>query len=200
MAATARLGTSDERIDALIARQRPGYALEQEFYGDPEIFERDLETLLMRHWLCAGHASLIPNPGDYFLFELAAESAIIVRGEDGAVRALANVCRHRGSRVCAEKQGHAKFLVCPYHGWSYGLDGALRAARHMPAGFDMSSHGLKPIELRVVQGVIFVNFAAQPLGTTNLEATVNDCLGPYDWAGARIAHRETYQIAANWKL
>jgi Rieske 2Fe-2S family protein len=200
MAATVRLGTSDSRIDALIAQQRPGYALAQEFYGDPELFERDLDRLLMCHWLCAGHASLIPNPGDYFLFELAAESAIIVRGEDGAVRALANVCRHRGSRVCAEKQGHAKFLVCPYHGWSYGLDGALRAARHMPAGFDMSSHGLKPIELRVVQGVIFVNFAAQPLGTTNLEATVNDCFGPYDWAGARIAHRETYQIAANWKL
>jgi Rieske 2Fe-2S family protein len=200
MAATARRGTRDTRIDALIARQRPGYALEQEFYGDPEIFRVDLERLLMRHWLCAGHASLIPNPGDYFLFELAAESAIIVRGEDGAVRALANVCRHRGSRVCAEPSGHAKFLVCPYHAWSYGLDGALRAARHMPEGFDTAAYGLKPVQVRVVQGIIFVSLAAQPLGTANLEATVNDSFGPYDWAGARIAHRETYQIAANWKL
>ncbi len=200
MAATVRLGTSDSRIDGLIARQRPGYALGQEFYGDPEIFRHDLERLLMHHWLCAGHDSLIPNPGDYFLFELAAESAIIVRGEDGVVRALANVCRHRGSRVCAEPSGHAKFLVCPYHAWSYGLDGALRAARHMPADFDTASHGLKPIHARIVQGVIFVSFAAQPLGTANLEATMNDCFGPYDWAGARVAHRESYAIAANWKL
>ncbi len=160
MAATARRGTSDTRIDALISRQRPGYALGQEFYGDPEIFRHDVERLLMRHWLCAGHDSLIPNPGDYFLFELAAESAIIVRGEDGVVRALANVCRHRGSRICAEPSGHAKFLVCPYHAWSYGLDGssARRAAhaagfRHRRARAEADPGAHRPgRDLRVLRG------------------------------------------------
>jgi phenylpropionate dioxygenase-like ring-hydroxylating dioxygenase large terminal subunit len=200
MTAPARRDTSDTRIDDLIARQRCGYALDQAFYRDPEIFEHDVERLLMRHWLCAGHDSLIPDPGDYFLFELATESAIVVRGQDGIVRALANVCRHRGSRVCAAPSGQAKIFVCPYHAWSYGLDGSLLAARHMPEGFDKTSHGLKPIQVRVIQGLIFVCFAAAPLGLAHLEATVNDCFGPYDWAQARIAHRETYKIAANWKL
>jgi phenylpropionate dioxygenase-like ring-hydroxylating dioxygenase large terminal subunit len=200
MTATARRDRSDTWIGDLVARQRPGYALDQAFYADPEIFRHDVERLLMRHFLCAGHDSLIPNPGDWFLFELATDSAIIVRGQDGIVRALANVCRHRGSRICAETSGHAKFFVCPYHAWSYGLDGSLRAARHMPEGFDTAGHGLKPIHTRVVQGLIFVTFAAQPLGLANLEATVNDCFGPYGWAQARLAHRETYKIAANWKL
>jgi Rieske 2Fe-2S family protein len=190
----------DAKLAALIARQPPAHSLQQAFYADPDIFRRDVERVLMRHWLCAGHESSLPKPGDFQLLEIAGESAIIVRGEDAHLRALVNVCRHRGSRVCWEPSGEAKSFTCPYHGWTYGLDGSLQAARHMPAEFDRSRHGLQQIHLRVLEGLIFVCFADEPLGTRYLEETVRACYGPYGWATARVAHRELYSFAANWKL
>jgi phenylpropionate dioxygenase-like ring-hydroxylating dioxygenase large terminal subunit len=195
-----RESETDAKIAALIARQPAGHSLQQAFYGDPEIFRRDIDRVLMRHWLCAGHESSLPNAGDFQLIEIAGESAIIVRGEGGVLRALVNVCRHRGSRVCWEASGQRKSFTCPYHGWTYGLDGSLQAARFMPADFDRSGHGLKQIHLRVIEGLIFVSFAEQPLDTKYLEETVRACYGPYGWADARIAHRELYSFAANWKL
>ncbi len=195
-----RFGDADARIAALIAQQPAGRSLRQAFYSDAEVFRRDVERVFMRHWLCAGHESSAPEPGDFFIVEIASESAIIVRGEDGRLRALANVCRHRGSRVCTEKAGHAKIFVCPYHAWSYGLDGGLRAARHMPESFDGSTHGLKPLHLRVVEGLVFLSFAETPLGLTLVEQALRSCLGPHGWAGAHVARHELYPIAGNWKL
>ena len=195
-----RLGDADARIAALIARQPAGHSLCRAFYSDPVVFRRDVERILMRHWLCVGHESSAPNPGDFFVVEIASESAIIVRGEDGQLRALANVCRHRGSRICIEKSGNAKIFVCPYHAWSYGLDGSLRAARHMPREFDASAHGLKPLHLRVVEGLVLISFAKTPLALNRAEQALRSCYGPHGWAGARVAHRELYPIEANWKL
>src|SRR3954463_12075904 len=86
---------------------RPGYALPRAYYTDPAIFEQDLERMLLRHWFCAGHASTLPNAGDYFLAELGRESMIVSRAGDGAIHALLNVCRHRGSRICTERSGTA---------------------------------------------------------------------------------------------
>jgi phenylpropionate dioxygenase-like ring-hydroxylating dioxygenase large terminal subunit len=190
----------DARIAGLLAQQPADCSLLQPFYGDAEIFARDLERVLFRHWLCAGHVSQAAEPGDYFLAEMAAESVIVLRGDDGALRGFANVCRHRGSRICSAPVGNARFLVCPYHGWTYGRDGALLAARHMAADFDAAAHGLKPVHLRVIEGLVFVSLAPTPLGLDHVEATLRACYGPYGWAEARIAHRELYPIAANWKL
>jgi phenylpropionate dioxygenase-like ring-hydroxylating dioxygenase large terminal subunit len=191
---------SDTGIAALLERQPKDRPLLQEFYNDAAIFDRDVERMLSRHWLCAGHVSQAPNPGDFFLYEMAAESVIIVRGADGALRALANVCRHRGSRVCLEEAGRAKFFSCPYHGWTYNLDGSLSSARHMGESFDAESHGLKEIALRVVEGLIFVSFAETPLALTRVEEVLRQGYGPYGWAEAKVAYRETYPIQANWKL
>jgi phenylpropionate dioxygenase-like ring-hydroxylating dioxygenase large terminal subunit len=188
-----------DRITRLIAEQPPAHSLAQPFYGDPEIFARDIDRLLARHWLCAGHTSSVPNSGDYMLFELAADSVIIARGEDGELRAFANVCRHRGSRICSEA-GTTRFFVCPYHAWTYGLDGSLKAARHMPAEFDAASHGLKPIHLRIIQGLVFVSLAEDPPGLDHVAQTLDACFGPYGWSGARVAERAFYPMAANWKL
>lgn len=193
-------GRLSDEIEMLLARQPEGSSLAQPFYGDAAVFHRDIDRLLARHWLCAGHASQAAKPGDYFLFALANESVIVVRGEDGVLRGFANVCRHRGSRLCSAPAGHEKYLVCPYHGWTYGLDGALLAARHMAADFDAATHGLKPVHLRVIEGLVFVSLAAAPLDVNHVEATLHDCLGPYGWAEARVAHRALYAIAANWKL
>jgi Rieske 2Fe-2S family protein len=191
---------ADGKIRDLIARYRPGYSLPQAFYDDPELFRRDMERFVMRHWVCVGHVSRVPKPGDYFLYEAAGESVIVVRGQDNALRALVNVCRHRGSRVCREKDGNAKVFICPYHAWAYNLDGTLRAARHMPEDFDGSTYGLKSIHLRVVEGLILVSFADEPLGLGEVERTLKQGYGPYGWADAKVAHREVYKIDANWKL
>jgi len=186
-------------LAALLADQPAGHSLTQPFYRDPRLFERDLERIFMRHWLCAGHASTLPRRGDHFLVEIGQESVIVVRGEDDRLRALVNVCRHRGSRICVGA-GNAGSFTCPYHGWTYGLDGRLLAARHMPADFDFAGHGLKQIGLRVIAGLILISFAEQPLGLARTEETLGSCYGPYGWAEARVAHRRTYGIDGNWKL
>jgi phenylpropionate dioxygenase-like ring-hydroxylating dioxygenase large terminal subunit len=195
---TASVGNGG--IAGLVAEQAAGHPLAQIFYSDPEIFRRDLDRMVLRHWLCAGHVSSVPNVGDFFLLEVANESAIVIRGDDGELRALVNVCRHRGSRVCRERSGNTRVLICPYHAWTYGIDGKLRAARHMAEPFDKSRHGLKQIPLRVIEGLIFVTFAEEPLGLSKVEEVLRRGYGPYGWADAKVAHRETYPIEANWKL
>ena len=187
-------------IAGLLAAQLPGYGLARAFYADPAVYERDMARIFLRHWLCTGHASAIPAPGDFEVTEYGEESVIVVRGQDGAIRALLNLCRHRGAEVCPSRAGNAAFFACPYHGWTYGLDGRLQSARHMPADFDRGAHGLREIACRVVEGLVFINFSPEPLRFDHVEATLAGALGRYGWAGARIAHRETYTIGGNWKL
>ena len=181
---------------------RPGCALPRGYYTDPGIFERDLDRMLLRHWFCAGHLSSVPNPGDYFLVDLGRESVIVCRGADGAVHALLNVCRHRGSRVCVDRSGTARGggFTCPYHAWSYGLDGHLRSAGEMPASFRRDEHGLRSLPLQLLQGLIFISFAAEPPALDDAARALADAAGTHGWSNAKIAHRENYEIRANWKL
>jgi Rieske 2Fe-2S family protein len=199
MVTKPELPTAD-KIAGLIAAQPPAHALLQEFYTDEAVYRRDIERIFMRHWLCAGHADMARAPGDFFLVELAGESVIIVRGADRKLRALMNVCRHRGSRVCLKAEGNAKVLVCPYHAWAYNLDGSLRSARHMPEGFDRQSYGLKEIALKEVEGLVLISFAEKPIGLDDAEAAIRGAYAPYGWATAKVAHRRSYHIEANWKL
>lgn len=188
------------QISSLIERQPKGSPLLQEFYRDVEIFERDIDRIHLRHWLCVGHESRIPKRGDWFRFDVAGESIIVVRGRDDEVRGLVNVCRHRGSRVCYEEAGNARMLVCPYHAWTYDLEGQLRSTRYMGTDFDPSSYALPQVHLRILEGLIFVCFAEDPPGLEDAARTLRDSVGQYGWAGARVAHRETYTVDANWKL
>lgn len=188
--------------DALIREHRPGHSLAQSFYTSPDIYALDIERMLMRHWLCVGHESSIGRPGDYFVFDIDRESVIVVRGEDGVVRGLVNVCRHRGSRICYERTGHAKggLLICPYHAWVFTTQGNLRNARLMPADFDKTAHGLKQVALEIVEGLIFISFADRPLGLAHVRETIRSSLGAYGWGTAKVAHSQSYQLNANWKL
>lgn len=182
-----------------IALTTPGHALPRAFYTDPAIYAHDLD-LLQRHWIYAGHVSALETPGDWITAQLGAESAIIVRDAEGVLRAHANVCRHRGSQMCVGDRGSAKLLICPYHGWSYGLDGALRGAPQMPDGFDRAAHGLVALPLEVIGGLIFISFDAAPPSLARAAPALQQMTTRYRWADARVAHRETYRVAANWKL
>ena len=103
------------------------------YYTDPAIFHAELERLYFGRWICVGRTERVPNAGDYFLVELAGESVIVTRAADGALRAFFNVCRHRGTRMCTVAEGSLEGRIhCPYHGWTYGLDGSLIGAPSSP--------------------------------------------------------------------
>ena len=149
-------------IPELIAGQKPGYALERRFYTDPAIYELELEKIICKNWILAGHESELPNPGDFKVLKVANESAIIIRAKDGTINAFANVCLHRGSLVCLESKDNKQKLTCPYHGWMYDIEGQLIVARNMPEDFDKASHGLHRVSVDVVHGLLVVCFSDAP--------------------------------------
>ncbi len=187
-------------INELIASQKPGHSLDQRFYTDPAIYDLEVEKIVNRNWILAGHVSQLPEPGDFKVLNVAKESAIIVRGKDGKLKGFANVCRHRGSLVCLEQQGHAEKFQCPYHGWMYDIDGNLTAARNMDDKFDMSVHGLKSVSIGEIHGLILVCFDDNP---PSLEGAIRDLEEPmamYDFENLKVAAQKSYAIPANWKL
>ena len=129
-------------LDRLTAR-RPAHALERDLYCDDGVYNLDLDHIFYRDWLFALPAPVLPKPGAFATLQIGAYPVVIVRSTDGMIRAFHNVCRHRGQRLCATTTGSTPNLVCPYHQWTYGLDGKLLYARDMGDGFDPAAHGLK---------------------------------------------------------
>ena len=187
-------------ISALIDTHQDYTTLDQAFYTDADIYERDISEIFLKSWLYAGHTSEIPNAGDWFLFELATESVIIIRNADGDINALLNVCRHRGSKICLQQKGCSKMLVCPYHAWGYDLNGQLKGAAYMGDDFDTTGISLKNIHTEVLEGLIYINFADQPSSFVPVRNAMTECLQPYRLDRAKVAHRQTYPIEGNWKL
>ena len=185
----------------LAANTRVGYSFDQEFYTSDAVFKADMDAVISRKWLLAGHVSRIPKKGDYFLFRIGAEQIIIIRENADTVRAFFNVCRHRGSTICQADSGNSPKLVCPYHAWTFGLDGRLLAARLMPADFDKAENSLFACHIRVFHGLIFVNLSDDE--PVDFDATFGD-MGPIlAYQGietARVAHAGSYPTDANWKL
>ena len=183
----------------LAKSRKPGWSLEQPFYIDPSIFQLDLNRVFGTGWLFAGHACQIKRSGEYFCYEVAGDSLIIIRGNDGEIRALFNVCRHRGSRICKSPTGQVKRLVCPYHHWTYGTDGTLLRNTWMPENFQKADFSLERAHVRHVAGLIFVSLAEEP-PLFAPEDDLKRLLEPHGLERAKVAYSETYDIAANWKL
>lgn len=188
-------------IERLILDQPKDYSLQQAFYNSPEIYRFEMENVLMKHWHCVGHQSQIAEVGQYLVYDFDQESVIVTRAQDGEIYAMSNVCRHRGSRIC-DGAGRApgNTLVCPYHAWSYGLDGSLQHARMMPRDFDKSGRGLKRLPVRLAQGLILISFAENPLDLGTAIETADGIYGPYGWADAKVIHQNKITFRANWKL
>ncbi len=191
-----------EDLDELVRMRPAGYSLPQPFYTSQEIYRLDVERVLRRHWNFVGHVSAIPQVGDYLVCEYDRDSAIVVRADDGQIKALANVCRHRGSRICSEGAGHAKgrALRCPYHAWTYNLDGSLRKAPWLAPETDTSTLGLVSWPVEVCQGLIFVAFDDDPLDFGGVKRAFDSAFGAFDWWNAKVAHEAHYSWSANWKL
>ena len=183
-------------------RQRPGFAIDAYFYRSPVVYRKELDEILYRSWLYAGHVSQVAKPGDCFTYELGEDSVVVVRDGRGEIHALMNVCRHRGARICEGARGSLKTLVCPYHGWVYELDGRLKTARdmHVSADFDPDRYALKRALCTVHEGLIFINCDPHAGPFDSALGTIAPALRPYGLPEARIAHRQNYPVEANWKL
>src|SRR5699024_9923309 len=149
-------------VPELIARRVPGRAPESPFYCSQEIFDLDVSAIFAGHWIFVASDPEIPEPGDFVTVDIGSYSIILVRGDEGQVNALHNVCRHRGSRVLSEPRGSVGNLVCGYHQWTYRTDGTLLHAGLQAPDFDPGCFGLKSVHVRVVSGLIFVCLASEP--------------------------------------
>jgi Rieske 2Fe-2S family protein len=187
------------RLESLLSSCRPGWSLPREFYSEEELYRADVECVWRTGWLFAGHSCEIPKAGDYFTLSVGEDSVVVIRAEDGSAHALHNVCRHRGSVICDQQAGHVSRFVCPYHQWTYGLDGKLMACRGMHE-IDKSQFSLRPVALAEIEGLIFISLAAEPSPFEPARQALAPLLKPQGFARARIAKAVDYLVKANWKL
>jgi Rieske 2Fe-2S family protein len=176
--------------------------LEGRYYTSAEVFQTEREQIFMGSWICIGRSEQIAEPGDYFLYSLGNESLIIVRDRDGLARAHYNVCRHRGTRMCEADQGRLASIQCPYHAWTFGLDGRLLAARLMQdvAGFEKDDYPLFSAALVEWDGFLMLNLARHPEPFERAFAPLIDKWSAWRLGELRRGARVEYEVRANWKL
>ncbi len=171
-------------------------------YFDPEYFSVEMARLMRPSWQVVCHMSDIATAGDWHTFEFLGESILVARGEDGAVRAFTNVCRHRASRLVSGASGCAKRLVCPYHGWTYGLDGRLVGVPNKSdyAHLDIGAHGLVPVELELWHGFVFIRLAGGGPSVATMMAPYQEQIAAYRFEELRALGRVTLRPRpVNWK-
>lgn len=183
-----------------LKNRREGFSLEQPFYIDQDYFKLDMETIWYRDWLFIGHDCEIPRAGNYFTAQVGDYPVVIVRGKDQVIRAFHNTCRHRGHRVCTQDRGASAKLVCPYHQWTYDLDGSLVFARQMGETFDRQEFSLKSVHCESVAGYIFICLANEAPDFAPVRASIEPYLKPHRLWEAKVAHRNTIIEKGNWKL
>ncbi len=183
-----------------LRRRKPETALQQQFYCSREDFQIDLDMIWYRDWLFAGHDCEVAEAGSYMTLQVGEYPILIVRDRDGVLRAFHNTCRHRGSRICSAPRGKAPRLVCPYHSWTYQLDGRLFSARDMGGDFDRSKHGLKPVHCQSIGGYVWISLAAVAPDVEPMRKHLEPYLLPHKLRGAKIAFESTIVEHANWKL
>jgi Rieske 2Fe-2S family protein len=191
---------SGDLLENLISTCQPGWSLPGPFYHDEAVYRQDIEKVWRRGWLFAGHSCEIPNPGDYFVVEVDRDSILFVRGDDGAINGMYNVCRHRGSLLCREPAGHVGKIVCPYHQWVYQRDGRLMSCRGMQEDLDKSQFGLDQVATRDCEGLIYFNLADDPIDFEPAQQMLGAAAKPQGLQRAKVARAVEYNIPANWKL
>jgi Rieske 2Fe-2S family protein len=187
-------------LKQLLDSRQPNHGLPRRFYHDELLYRIEMDAIWRQGWLFAGHSCQIPNAGDYFLYDVEGDSVIIVRGDDGQVNAIYNVCRHRGSLICLKAEGSVKRFVCPYHQWTYDRSGRLLLQNGMQAGLDKAQLGLHHAHAREVEGLIYINLAREPMDFDSFIATVSPVAKPQGLARGRVAKIMDFDVQANWKL
>lgn len=171
------------------------------FFTSPDIYEREVENIFLREWLCVGRADQLKNPGDYFTVDWSEAPICVLLDKLGMMHAFSPVCRHRSTLV-ASGEGNTRFFQCPYHGWTYSLSGELVGAPDMDLTreFERSLYCLPPIKLALWEGFVFINFdpRAEPFGQ-RLES-LSRRLAAYGMTDMKLYDRQEYELACNWKI
>jgi glycine betaine catabolism A len=173
------------------------------YYSDPTLFAREMEHIHYAMWLCAGREEQIKAPGDYFVRQIGNASIVILREQNGGLRAFHNVCRHRGTMLCHNEEGKLPGKIrCAYHGWTYALDGRLIGAPHMEkvAGFRDTDFALHSVAVDIWAGHIFINLSSSPQPLAEQLADLPTKFKAWGMDDLRLVERKVYHLKANWKL
>src|SRR6266478_6070084 len=177
-------------------------SLPQKYFVSPEMFANEQKNIFSKEWLLVGHQSQLEKSGDFFLATIAGESLIVVRDQKSEVRGFYNVCRHRGTRLKEDACGHSSSIQCPYHAWTYALDGRLIGAPHMDdlPGFDKADYSLHRVNLGLWEGFIFVNLEKNPEPLEEWFSPLKGKFSHWNMSILQPAKRIDYDVRANWKL
>ncbi|MEZ4293460.1 MAG: aromatic ring-hydroxylating dioxygenase subunit alpha [Polyangiaceae bacterium] len=172
------------------------------WYTDPRVAELERRSVFGNTWQMVGRADQVASPGQYLTASVAGEPVVVVRGDDGVLRAFFNVCRHHAAAVMTEPCGVAKSLRCPYHGWTYGLDGAFRSAPEMDGtrAFSPESNGLVPVHVATWEKLLFVHLGASPPPLAHDLGELHRRAPSLDLASLHFYQRKSWTIACNWKV
>jgi Rieske 2Fe-2S family protein len=190
------LKTTQISVDG--ARTLPG-----EYFTSQEIFAQEMERIFLQRWLCVGREDRIPGPGDYLVQEVGRESVIVLRDKNGGLRAYYNVCRHRGTRLCEQHTGRfSETIQCPYHAWTYGLDGRLLGAPSTSdlENFDKSDWPLFPVAVKTWEGFVFINLADEPEPFERCWEPLLGRFSRFNLPNLKVARTIEYDVHCNWKL
>jgi phenylpropionate dioxygenase-like ring-hydroxylating dioxygenase large terminal subunit len=199
--ATSQLDLDPRDIELTMQPLERATMLPPRAFTDPGVFAWELDNLF-RGWVCVGHVLAVGEPGRFVTRELGPDSVLVIAGEDGRPRAFLNVCRHRGARIVEETEGSVrKRLRCPYHAWSYGLDGSLRAAPHMDGvdDFEFGCWGLIEVRLEVVGGLVLIDLSGEAPDVDEHIGELRTHLDRYRLERLEPADAREYEVEANWK-
>jgi glycine betaine catabolism A len=177
--------------------------LPAKFYVDPAYFQEELTRFFLNTWICNGRTETVARSGEYFLTEIAGESLITVKTNEGSIRTFYNVCRHRGTRLCETPSGKFSGIIqCPYHAWTYGLDGRLSGAPQMQevADFSLQDYSLTEVATEVWDGNLFINLSSNPSPLSRHLGALKEKFRPWAMENLKLGHRILYDVEANWKL
>src|ERR671913_2652300 len=177
--------------------------LPRRYYVAPELFAEELDKIFARRWLCVGREDQVAQPGQYFLQPVEAESIIVLRDRGGTLRAYYNVCRHRGTRLCEEQRGRfSETIQCPYHAWTYALDGRLIGAPSSAdiEGFQKSDYPLHSVAIESWEGFLFINLAPEPEPFAQAYQRLLHRFSRFNLPTLAVARTIEYEVRSNWKL
>ncbi len=175
--------------------------LPSRFYIDPSVLDEENRNVFGRTWQLAGHVAQVREPGQYFTTTIGEEPVLVVRGSDGVLRAMSNVCRHRAGPV-AKGEGKRPVLQCGYHGWTYSLDGRLAKTPEFDgvAEFDRANCALPPFQAGVWNELVFVSLARDAESLASFLGELTGDMPKHDYSGFRLAQRKVWELDCNWKV
>jgi choline monooxygenase len=178
------------------------YTIPAAWYTDPRVAHLELQSVFSRNWQAVGRLAQLEKPGDYITASVANEPIVVVRGRDGKLRAFYNVCRHHAMTVMNEPCGHAEHMRCPYHGWTYNLEGELRGMTEFEGvkNFERADNGLVPVRVEPWENFVFVNLDPNATSLHDLLGSLVKLVKPLGFGQLKFVERRSYIQNCNWKV